>query len=184
MNMKNRVAIPVACMAIALSYGCQQKEESAPSAPQPQIQVQAQTGSAFSALLPPALAGKAIAPGGKANLDALNKNNADAIINVRSEDGFDINGWAFDEKTKSAPEMVFIELSPVNGGEKYYAAASRRDRDDLAKTFNVPAYKKAAYILNADIKSVPPGEYQISVIQIIDENPVVASTNKKMNKTN
>ena len=190
MNMRTKVAIPVICLAIALSFGCHKKEESAPSAPQLEAQPQAQTqqqpqaGSDFSASLPPALAGKSIVPGGKANLDALNKNSKDEIIKVKSEDGFNVNGWAFDDNSKSAPEMVFVELAPVKGGEKYHAAATRSDRRYLAKTFNEPAYKKSGFNLKADIKSIPPGDYQINIIQIVDGNPILAPTFRKMIKTN
>lgn len=181
----NKVIIPVACLAIALSFGCEKKVE-APSAPQPQApaQAQPQAASGFSASLPPALAGKTITPGGKANLDALNQNSADETIVVKSEDGFNINGWAFDEKTKSAPEMVFIELAPVKGADKYYAQAARSDRGDLAKSFKVPAYANAGYNLKADISSVPAGEYNINIVQVVEGNPLLASTNKKINKTN
>lgn len=183
MKMKIRVVIPIACL-IALFCVYNGTAESAAKAKQAQSQKQTKTAPAFSASLPPALAGKAIAPGGKANVDALNKNNKDAIIAVRSNDGFDLNGWAFDDKTKSAPETVFIELAPVKGGKKYYAAAVRSERADLAKTFNVPAYKNAGYVLKADIKSVSNGEYQINVIQVVDGKPVLAPTGKKINKTN
>lgn len=186
MKMKIRVVIPVVCLSVALFLGCQKKEEGTPSAPQTQTQTQKQAvaGPGFSASLPPALAGKTMAPGGKVNVDALNKNNKDAIISVNSEDGFDINGWAFDDKSKSAPESIFIELAPVKGGDKYYETAKRSERGDLAKTFNAPAYKKAGFNLKADIKSVPPGEYSINVIQISDGNPIMAPTGKKINKTN
>lgn len=191
MNIKSKVTITVACLVIALSMGCEKKAEQAPSAPQPQAQTQPapaaaqpQAAPAFSASQPPALVGKTPAPGGKVNLDALNKNSADATITVKSEDGFDINGWAFDDKSKTAPELVFIELASVKGGEKYYAAANRSDRGDLATTFKVPAYKNAGYNLKADVTAVPAGEYQINIVQVVNGSPILADTTKKMIKAN
>lgn len=191
MLIKNKVALSAACLAIALSIGCK-KEESATSAPQPQPQAQAQpesqaqppAGSTYSASLPPALAGKTIAPGGKAWLDSVNKNSIDKIVNVKSEDGFELSGWAFNDGTKSVPSAIFIELAPVKGEGKYYATAKRTDRHDVAKIFKEPSYKKCGFMSKADIKSVPAGEYQINIIQVVDGNPILVSTKKKVNKTN
>lgn len=195
MKMKS---VPVVCLAIALACGCEKKAEKVEVAPQPpaQGQVQAQPEqqapaqplpkgvSGFTTSLPPALAGKAVVPGGKVNLDAVNKSQPSAIITLKSEDGFNINGWAIDQKTKSAPPLVFVELAQANGGEKYYAAATRSDRGDLVKTFNAPGYKKSGYNLKGDITSLPSGEYLINIVQIADGNPILTPTGKKINKIN
>jgi len=137
----------------------------------------------FSAKLPPALAGKSIISGGKVAVDTLNENNL-GVINVKTKDGFDINGWAFWDSTKSVPATLFIELAPANKGVKFYAVATRCEREDLARGFNVPAYKNAGFKLKTGIDSVPPGEYQINVIQIVDGNPVLAASGKKVNRIN
>ena len=180
MKMKIRVVVPVACLAIALFCGCQKKEESAPSVKQ----AQTENSQVFSASLPPALTGKTIGSGGKSNIEIINNNRIDQVADVKSEDGFELSGWALDDRTKSAPEIVFIELAPVKGGARYYATAGRSDRDDVVKAFNEQEYKKAGYVVKADIKSVPPGEYEINIIQVVDGNPILTLSGKKINKKN
>ena len=174
--MKFRVVIAVVCLAIALLCGCEKKDEPAKT----------QMGSlpAFSNVLPSVLAGKTLATGGKVFIDALNKNTMGTVINIKNEDGFDMNGWAFDDKTNTPPETIFIELAPIKGGDNYYVAAIRSEREDLAVTFNKPELKKAAFVLKADIKSVPPGEYEINMVQVADGGPIKTPTGNKINKMN
>lgn len=176
MKMKIGVVLSIVCLAITLFSGCGKKEEP--------VKTQTETLPAFSSVLPSALAGKTMATGGKACVDGLNKSKMDTIINIKNEDGFDINGWAYDNKTNTPPETMFIELAPVKGGDKYYVAAKRSEREDLAVTFNKPALKNAAFIQKADIKSVPSGEYEINIVQIADGNPIMTPTGTKINKTN
>ena len=148
------------------------------------IKTQTESLPVFSAVLPSALTGKSMDTGGKVNIDGLNKNKMDTIVNVKNEDGFDINGWAFDDKTNTPPETIFIELAPVKDGDNYYVAAKRSKREDLAVTFDNPALKNAAFMLKADIKMVPSGEYEINIIQIANGNPFRAATGGKITKTN
>lgn len=176
MRIKIVVVIALACLSIALLCGCEKKDEP--------VKAQTESLPAFSNVLPSVLAGKTLATGGKAFIDGLNKNKMETIINVKSEDGFDINGWAFDDKTGTASELMFIELVPVKGGDNYYVAAERREREDLAITFNKPELKKAAFVLKAHIKSVPPGEYEINIVQVADGSPIKTPTGNKINKTN
>ena len=181
MKIKVSVVIPAVCLAAVLFVGCGKKEENTLSVRQTRTQVV--TLPAFHASPPAALAGKTVVPGGRVYVDGLN-NSKLATVKVKSEDGFDINGWAFDNKAKSAPEILFIELSPIKGGQRFYAAAERGEREDLAKAFNKPELKKAAYMLKADIKNVSAGEYLINIIQMADGNPIQASTGIKINKMN
>lgn len=176
MKINIGVLISIACLAIALFFGCGQKDEPA--------NTQTETLPAFSTILPSVLAGKTMDTGGKVNIDGLNKNKMDTIINIKNEDGFDINGWAFDNKTKTVPETIFLELASVKGGKKYYVAAMRGEREDLAKAFNKPELKKAAFAIKVDIRSIPSGEYQINIIQISNGNPILTPTGIKINKTN
>ncbi len=176
MRIKIVVVIALACLSIALLCGCEKKDEP--------VKAQTESLPAFSNVLPSVLAGKTLATGGKVFIDALNKNTMGTVINIKNEDGFDMNGWAFDDKTNTPPETIFIELAPVKGGDNYYVAAERREREDLAITFNKPELKKAAFVLKADIKSVPPGEYEINIIQIANGTPFRAATGGKINKTN
>ncbi len=178
MNMNIRVVIPVACLAITLLCGCSMTKSA---------QTPTETGQFFSVSLPPALAGKTIKRGGISNTDTLNQKQVYAI-DVKNDDVLEVSGWAFDDSTRSVSEMVFIELVRVESDgrnyAKYYAAASRVERADVAAGFKEPAYMKAGYNLKAGIKSVPPGEYEINVIQVVDGNPLLAPTGKRMNKTN
>ena len=191
MNMKRELVLAVG-LAAALLTGCEKKEAGAPApAPQQEAAQPAATAAAtatetFSNSLPAPLAGKKFQVGGKANAELLNKKKFEKIADVSSEDGFELDGWAFDEKSKSVPETVVIELVSSADGSKYYATASRstRKRDDVAKFFKEPAFEKAGYQVNADIKAVPPGEYEIIVVQLIDGKPNRAYPARKINKLN
>jgi hypothetical protein len=178
-----------ACMVAALAMGCSKKEAPKSEAPAPQEapKVAATTaGEGFSATLPSSIAGKTIGIGGKANAEMLNKKKLDKVADVKSEDGFEMEGWAVSDTTKTVPDTVVIELVATKGGAKYYATASRkgRERADVAKFFKDSAFNKSGYTVNADIKSVPPGEYEIIVIQLVNGAPVRAYPGKKINKLN
>jgi hypothetical protein len=191
MNMKFRIVVSVVCLSTVLACGCKKNEETAPPPPQKSEaapvstpQAQPATGQGFSATLPPELAGKSIAKGGYANAEELNYKKLVKSAEVKSKDGFTLFGWAVSNTTKSVPVTVFVELAPVKGGESYYVAATRYDRPDVATYLKDPAYQNAGYKVKEDIKSVPPGEYDINVIQVDNGNALRVSTTKKINKTN
>lgn len=176
MKTKIKIVLAIVCLVIALFGGCGRNDGP--------MKKQVETLPAFSTTLPSALTGKVSVKGGKAYIDGLNKNKMDAVVTVKNEDGFDINGWVFDDKTGTAPEPLFVELAPVKGGDKYYTEAKRSEREDVAKQFNKPGLKKAGFVIKADIKSVPAGEYQINIIQVVKENPILTTTGGKINKMN
>jgi predicted O-methyltransferase YrrM len=140
--------------------------------------------SVFTAGLPSILMGKTIAIGGKAYIDGLNKKTTDVILNIKNEDGFDINGWAYDDKTNTASKTIFIELMPVKKGVKYYVEARRSEREDVAKFFNSPGLKNAGFNVKAAAKSVPAGKYRINIIQFGDGVSILTSTGSMINKVN
>lgn len=176
MNMKIKIVLAIGCLAMTLFWGCGRNDGP--------MRKEVGPLPAFSATLPSVLTGKTSVTGGKACIDVLNKSKIDAIIRVKNEDGFVINGWAFDDKTNTTPETLFIELVPVKHSEKYYMEAKRLEREDVAKYFNKPEIKKAGFIIKADIISLPPGEYEINIIQIANGNAILTPTGNKINKTN
>jgi hypothetical protein len=200
MNMKIRIVVPMACLAIAVTCGCNKKEENVPSTQKtesattnPQQTQPAATNSqqtqptTVSAALPPALAGKTQVLGGIVALDSINKQTVVTKVDtpvVIGENRIDIQGWAVNDSNKSAPEVVLIELSNVKNNEKYYAAAKRVNRPDIAKAFKESAYNNAGLWLNTDIKVMPPGEYLVNIIQIDNGNAILTSKGYKINKTN
>jgi len=177
----------------ALLTGCEKKEATpAPATQQEAAKTQPEAATpvptagsavAFSTSLPAPIA-KKFGLGGKANVDRLNKKSANKYAEVKSADGFELDGWAIDEANKAVPETVAIELVPAGNGAKYYAMATRnkRNRDDVVKFFKEPAYKNSAFALNADIKAVPAGEYQVIVVQLIDGKPQRAYPSFKVKK--
>lgn len=191
--MKRELVLAVG-LAAALLTGCDKKEAAAPApAPQqeaaqpaPAATAPAAATEAFSTTLPAALAGKKFAVGGKANVELLNKKKVEKIADVSSEDGLELDGWALDDKTKTVPDTVVIELFDAKSGNKYYAPANRngRKRADVANFFKEPAFEKAGYRISADIKAVPAGEYEIIVVQLIDGKPHRAYPARKINKVN
>ena len=189
MNMKFRIIVAVVCLSAVFVCGCKKNEEPAPPPPKTEAapvttpQAQPETGQGFSATLPPELAGKSITTGGLCSADYFDSKPIDKITEIKSVDGFQLVGWAFSNSTKSVPETVFIELASVKGGGNYYAAATRFDRPDIVKGYKNPAYLKAGYKVKTDIKSVPPGDYDINIIQVDNGNPIRVSSKKKLNKT-
>lgn len=190
--LKKELVVAVG-LAAALLTGCEKKEATAPApAPQqeaiqpPAASVPSIATEAFSTSLPAALVGKKFVVGGKANAELLNKKKFEKVADIRSEEGFELDGWALDDKAKTVPDTVVIELFDARSGNKYYAPASRngRKRADVANFFKEPALEKAGYKVSADIKAVPPGEYEIIVVQLIDGKPSRAYPGRNINKTN
>lgn len=184
----------VVCMLALALMACEKKkgEEAPAAAPKAETAPAAQTGQpapgeqqGFSKAVPKAIAGKKIGgPAGKANAELLNKKKFKDILEVKGSDGFTLEGWAVDDAGKSVPETVVIELYNAKTGAKYYAPASRqtRDRSDVADFFKEPGFKKAGYIAKADIASVPAGEYEVIVVQVIDGKAVRAYPGRKIKK--
>lgn len=196
MNMNIRIVVSIVCLSTVLACGCKKNEETAPppqkteiapvntpqAQPEPTKSQQTQP-PAFSASLPTALAGKTLTPGGIVFLDSINKHKPDSTVALKGKNTIDIQGWAINDSNKSVPDMVFIELSNVKNGEKYYSAINRVIRPDIAKGFNVPAYNNAGISLQTDITVIPPGEYLVNVIQVDNGNPIITSKGYKINKT-
>jgi len=176
MKARIGVVVSVICLAIALFYGCNKKDENK--------KTQTEILPVFTAKLPSILTGKTMAIGGKAYIDGLNKQKMDMALSVKNEDGFDINGWAYDDKTNTAPKMIFIELMSVKEGAKYYVEARRSERKDVAKFFNSSGLENAGFNVKADAKSVPAGEYRINIIQFGDRVSILTSTGSMINKVN
>lgn len=187
MNRKVVMAMCAATAALTV-MGCEKKQsaETSPAqqaAPAESAKQAAPAATAFSAAIPSTIPKKAITAGGKANAELINGKKATGnVLEVKKGEGLTIEGWALSDTTKSVPETVAIELVPANGGAKYYAPANRipRVRNDVADFFKEPAYKKSGYKATADLSSVPAGEYELIILQVIDGTPSRAYPGKKL----
>jgi hypothetical protein len=117
--------------------------------------------------------------GGRCAVDIVNKPLKEEGIAIKRADGFTIYGWALDEVTGSAPQLVLLDL--VKGADNYYAPLNRRgEREDLAKAFSKPEFSNAGFGGSVDIAALPTGQYEIRIIQKLANKNLVCTTKFKV----
>jgi hypothetical protein len=89
---------------------------------------------------------------------------AQDVTTVKREGTTALFGWAADGTTTSIPSVVIVEL--VGAAKKFYAAATRAKRPDVAIALKQPALIGSGYDLLASFRDVDPGEYGVQIVQI------------------
>ncbi len=74
-------------------------------------------------------------------------------------------GWAADVAAKAVPPVVVIELQA--GKVRLFAPAVRATpRPDVAEAMKAPALTASGWDLQADFSTVPPGTYDVRILQV------------------
>lgn len=118
-----------------------------------------------------------VGAGGPCSLDAINGRGGqnDEIEVVKPNVTF--GGWAVDAHSNSVPPEVAIEL---RGTKSYYAPAVRGKRSDVAKAMTNPAFENAGFDVAAIIESVPPGKYQVLILQKAGQGVLTCETKRSV----
>jgi len=154
-----------------------QKEGSFQSAVQPVETVQQKV--ALIPTVPNEIMGQQFVGGGKCAMDAINAPQPDQVITINKADGMNVRGWAFDDVSGTVPSVLVLQL--VSGDQRYYANLNRQGaRPDLVNVFGKSEYSGAGYAASIDNSTLPPGRYDILVIQKSGKNNLVCSTYRKL----
>lgn len=86
-----------------------------------------------------------------------------AVLTVKDRKSLRIDGWAVDDEERVLAEATYVRLEGANG-RRYHAATSVQERPDVARHFGIPAFVKAGYRAVVSAESLPPGEYEVTVV--------------------
>jgi len=77
-----------------------------------------------------------------------------------------VSGWAFDDRSRSVPGEVSIELLSSDGKTTFTGAAARgTKRPDVAKMFGNQSYIDAGFDGGVNVEKASPGRYGIWIVQ-------------------
>ena len=130
-------------------------------------------------ILPADFAGLSTTVGGRCAVDTVNLPLNAEVSTIKRAEGFNIFGWALDDKNESVPPVIVLHLA--GGTDNFYAPLTRRsDRDDLSKAFGKADFKNAGYGASVDIASLPAGKYEVLIVQKEDKTSLVCSTKRSV----
>lgn len=161
-------------VAVAACSGQSESPAAATSAQAPA------RGTAPVPMIPAEIHGLPFAIGGKCTVDSVNTPQKGETIRIKRTEGMRIEGWAFDDKSGTVPAVAVLQM--VAGGNRYhYALLERRTgRDDLAKTFAKAEYGAAGFTATVDITTLPPGLYDMLIVQKTATTNLVCPTYRKL----
>jgi hypothetical protein len=106
--------------------------------------------------------------GDGANTEYVQSCNIDAPTNgakLSTAQDFGIVGWAYDNKTKTSPEHIRIQLNSFDGQVSKTFEATRVKRPDVVKAFNTPGAEMSGYNAVVPANSLTAGQYEIVMLQ-------------------
>lgn len=129
--------------------------------------------------LPEGIKGLAFEIGGKCAIDIVNTPQSGEVVTVKRSEPAAIAGWAFDDKAKSVPAIIALQLA--KGDSRYHALVERKGgRDDLTKAYGEAKYADAGYSAVLDFSSLPVGQYDVLLVQRAADKNLVCSTYRKL----
>lgn len=76
-----------------------------------------------------------------------------------------MRGWAADVAAKTVPPVVVIELT--DGKKRFFAPAVHASpRPDVGAAFGAPSLTGSGWDLVADFAALPPGVYDVHVLEV------------------
>lgn len=135
-------------------------------------------GALFSAAIVASLAGCGLedpAPrtvtviSDKCWLDSINGETG-PLVHVKGVVNF--GGWAVDSSTNTVPAELQLFLKDAAGFSYFADISQRSDRPDVVSVFNMEGFLKSGFNLEADLSSLKPGVYAISM-RMLDKHRVV-----------
>lgn len=189
--MHKQIWIAAAVLGCSLCVsGCKKEEAPAPvtapttSAVPAAPTTQAVQGGSLSNSAPSVLNGKAMTPGGKGNIELLNKSKINKMGQIKGNEPQELEGWSIDEKGKTVPETVVLQLVPTKGGAEFFTTAERikKQRPDIVKFFKDAAFKEAGFTAKFDASALPAGVYGVRLIQVVGDKAYVSGPYVKIEK--
>ncbi|MBX7277826.1 hypothetical protein K2E96_12290 [Pseudomonas sp. ERGC3:05] len=116
-------------------------------------------------------------PSDKCTIDTIGGKTGARVYVPRSIVQF--NGWAIDTVNQSSPKELKLRLNGYKGDPATFKEYTVIDRPDVAKAFNNQKLLKAGFSFNADLSSLEPGGYSVSVV-IPGENSSLLCQSKSL----
>lgn len=103
---------------------------------------------------------------GTCAVDTVNGVLAGEVTKVKKPAILPVSGWAFDDRSRSVPAEVSIELLSSDGKVSVTGAAARgTKRPDVAKVYGSEEYIAAGFDGAVNVEKAPLGRYSIWIIQ-------------------
>jgi len=129
-----------------------------------------------STVVPTAITQSHVVRRGKSALDSLNGSlrAQDGSISIATGGLASCDGWAFDDVQKATPEDVWIELTRLETGGRYYWHARRYGRPALAEAVKIPSVGNSGFVCDPVVYRLPVGTYTAQVYQIDGTSAIVS----------
>jgi len=130
-------------------------------------------------VVPTTILAAKVEAGGKSALDSLSGASGEVasgrrLFYIESHSIARCDGWAFDDRLKSAPAEVWIELTDVTTSRKHYWPAHRYSRPALAAAVKIPSIEWAGVTCDSVSYELPTGLYTMKVYQIAGQTAIVS----------
>lgn len=122
--------------------------------------------AASNAPMPVELAGKKRTVLESCYIDTINDRPPARSTSIRQHDGLRVAGWAADVRSGAVPDTVYLEFVSSTHHGSFFLKADRTSRPDVASAFSKPALSNAGVISTAGREHIPPGVYQIKILQV------------------
>lgn len=85
-------------------------------------------------------------------------------------------GYAFDMSTNRIPPKITIRISALDSDAMLLFPAVRGTREDVAEALKRPELKDSGFGVEADVASLSPGRYLVSILQEADGRNLVCNS--------
>jgi hypothetical protein len=131
--------------------------------------------------MPPGIGRPSSVVAGLASIDVVDGFQAESVspqeryFQVKVMPHLWIRGWAFDDKRKTTPVTVLIELAPQSGGSPIFISAKRVERKDVQQGFKHTWAGMSGFETDVlEQSNIPRGTYEATVWQA-DSRTLVAT---------
>lgn len=112
----------------------------------------------------------------KCSLDAIN-GKTDPLVRVKAG-VVEFGGWAVDSTTNTVPATLQVFLKDSGSFSYSLEAPHKIDRPDVAAAFKQDGFLKSGFLFQADLSSLKPGAYALS-LKMPDDGRLVTCPVKK-----
>lgn len=113
---------------------------------------------------------------------AIDTPTRDAIISADSE--FVIAGWAFDNRNKSLPDIITLNLINESSSKIFTISAKREgERPDVAEAFKLPILAESGFSGHIARNVLTPGNYRIVILQASRDGGIISCAGENLRFT-
>jgi hypothetical protein len=103
------------------------------------------------------------------------------LFTALANSDIEFQGWVADAANGKVPKKVAVELvNSKNQVQFIYAGVAGVKRADVAAAFKTPSIENAGFAVKTKAQGVAPGEYEILLVGIYDEQITVCRSNRKI----